>query len=227
MRVNPTYETWVFVWFTIYTHFSLLFRRVRSSEVHSQYCTIQCRREKNVLYNVAVIQHLHYHFTQKCSRYTYPAGKCSRNKFSVHEHSDCEHCQMFSVPLRSDLKSAHISVCAVWLVVYTLRNVQKNKTRLMRSFKRVLSMLIVVCVLSPAQLEHVLGFTSFRLSFGGILRGRFVPRTWFDRAPAGTVLEGTPLFRTRSAYKKWCVPRTCYGNMFQLERTENICERPG
>ena len=57
-----------------------------------------------------------------CSRYTTPA-KCSRNKFSVHEHSDCEHCEMFSVPLRSDLKSAHISVCTVWLIVYTLRNV--------------------------------------------------------------------------------------------------------
>ena len=58
-----------------------------------------------------------------CSRYTYP-GKCSRNKFSVHEHSDCEHCEMFSVPLRSDFKSAHISVCAVWLtcIVHVLRN---------------------------------------------------------------------------------------------------------
>ena len=56
-----------------------------------------------------------------CSRYMTPA-KCSRNKFSVHERSDCEHCEMFSVPLRSDLKSAHISVCAVWLIVYTLRN---------------------------------------------------------------------------------------------------------
>ena len=56
-----------------------------------------------------------------CSRYTTPA-KCSRNKFSVHERSDCEHCEMFSVPLRSDLKSAHISVCAVWLIVYTMRN---------------------------------------------------------------------------------------------------------
>ena len=57
-----------------------------------------------------------------CSRYTTPAN-CSRNKFSVHERSDCEHCEMFLVPLRSDLKSAHISVCAVWLIVYTLRNV--------------------------------------------------------------------------------------------------------
>ena len=57
-----------------------------------------------------------------CSRYTTPA-KCSRNKFSVHERSDCEHCEIFSVPLRSDLKSAHISICAVWLIVYTLRNV--------------------------------------------------------------------------------------------------------
>ena len=57
-----------------------------------------------------------------CSRYTTPA-KCSRNKFSVHERSDCEHCEMFSVLLRSDIKSAHISVCAVGLIVYTLRNV--------------------------------------------------------------------------------------------------------
>ena len=69
-------------------------------------------------------------------------------------------------------------------------------------------MLIAVCVLSPAQLEHVLGFTSFRLRFGGVLRGWFVPRTWFDRVPAGTVLAGTRLFKTRSDYKKWCVPRT-------------------
>ena len=39
----------------------------------------------------------------------------------------------------------------------------------MRSFQLALSMLIAVCVLSPAQLEHVLGFTSFRLRFGGVL----------------------------------------------------------
>ena len=70
-------------------------------------------------------------------------------------------------------------------------------------------MLIAVCVLSPAHLEHVLGTRAFRLRFGGVLRGRFVPRTWFDRVPAGTVLAGTRLFRTRSDYKKWCVPRTC------------------
>ena len=83
----------------------------------------------------------------------------------------------------------------------------------MRSFYRALSVLIAVCVLSPAQLEHVLGFTSFRLRFGGVLRRRFVPRTWFDRVPAGTVLAGTRLFRTRSDYKKWCVPRTCSENV--------------
>ena len=69
-------------------------------------------------------------------------------------------------------------------------------------------MLIAVSPLSPAQLEHVLGFTSFRHCFGGELRGRFVPRTWFDLVPAGTVVAGTRLFRTRSDYKKWCVPRT-------------------
>ena len=54
--------------------------------------------------------------------------------------------------------------------------------------------------------------TSFRR-----LRGRFVPRTWFDSVPAGTVLAGTRLFRTCSDYKKWCVPRTCSENMFPLE----------
>ena len=82
-------------------------------------------------------------------------------------------------------------------------------------------MLIAVCVLSPAQLEHVLGFTSFRLRFGGVLRGWYVPRTWFDCVPAGTVLAGTQLFRTRSD-KKWCVPRTCS----RWNCTENKCERP-
>ena len=83
-------------------------------------------------------------------------------------------------------------------------------------------MLIAVCVLSPAQLEHVLGFTSFIHRFGGVLRGRFVPRTWFDRVPADTVLAGTRLFRTRSDYKKWCVPRICS----RWNCTENKCERP-
>ena len=90
-------------------------------------------------------------------------------------------------------------------------------TRLMRSFYSALSVLIAVCVLSPAQLKHVLGFTSFRLRFGGVLRGWFVPRTWFDRVPAGTVLAGTRLFRTHSDYKKWCFRWNC---------TENKCERP-
>ena len=88
---------------------------------------------------------------------------------------------------------------------------------LMRSFHHALSVLIAVCMLSPAQLEHVLGFTSFRLCFGCVLRGQFVQRTWFDRVPAGTVLAGTRLFKTRSDYKKWCVPRSCSENMFQLE----------
>ena len=79
-------------------------------------------------------------------------------------------------------------------------------------------MLIVVCVLSPAQLhvEHDLSFTAFRLRFVGVLRGQFVQRTWFDRVPAGTVLAGTQLFRTRSDYKKWCVPRTYYEKMFPV-----------
>ena len=69
-------------------------------------------------------------------------------------------------------------------------------------------------------LEHVLGTTAFRLRFGGVLRGWFVPKTWFDHVPAGTVLAGTVPARTRSDYKKWYmyVPRTCSENMFQREQ---------
>ena len=73
----------------------------------------------------------------------------------------------------------------------------------------------------------------FRLRFGGVLRGRFVSRTWFDRVPAGTVLAGTRLFRTRSDYKKWCEPgtcsrpRTCFENMFPLELYRELVWTPG
>ena len=35
------------------------------------------------------------------------------------------------------------------------------------------------CRLSPAQL-HVLGFTAFRLCFGGVLMGAICSKTWFD-----------------------------------------------
>ena len=47
-----------------------------------------------------------------CSLYTYSV-KCSRNKFSVHERSDCEHCEMFSVPLRSDRHDEVILPCTL------------------------------------------------------------------------------------------------------------------
>ena len=79
----------------------------------------------------------------------------------------------------------------------------------------------------PLPVEHVLSIIAFRLRFGGILRGRFVPRTWFDRVPAGTVLAGTRLFRTRSDYKKWCVLRTCSENMFPLELYREQVWTPG
>ena len=79
----------------------------------------------------------------------------------------------------------------------------------------------------PRPLEHVLGTTAFRLRFGGVLRGWFVPRTWFDHVPAGTVLAGTVPARTRSDYKKWCVPRTCSENMFPLELYREQVWMPG
>ena len=82
----------------------------------------------------------------------------------------------------------------------------------------------------PLPVEHVLGTIVFRLYFGLRRRtkgGRFVPRTWFDRVPAGTVLAGTRLFRTRSDYKKWRVPRTCSENMFPLELYREQERTPG
>ena len=75
----------------------------------------------------------------------------------------------------------------------------------------------------PLPVEHVLGTIAFRLRFGGVLRGAICSENiWFDRVPAGTVLAGTRLFRTRSDYKKWCVPRTCS----RWNCTENKCEHP-
>ena len=96
-----------------------------------------------------------------------------------------------------------------------------------RSFWCALSVLTAVCVLSPAHLEHCSRYTSVHTCFGCVLRGRFVPRTWFDHVPAGTVLAGTILFRTRSDYKKWCVPRTCSENMFPLELYREQVWTPG
>ena len=66
-----------------------------------------------------------------CSRYTTPA-KCSRNMFSVHERSYYEHCEMFSVPIRSgwkwhasrsaqyDVLCIHCATCEV-ILMCTLR----------------------------------------------------------------------------------------------------------
>ena len=100
----------------------------------------------------------------------------------------------------------HLGLRSMTYCVYTAQRA--------RSFWCALSVLIAVCVLSPAHLEHCSRYTSVHTCFGCVLRGRFVPRTWFDHVPAGTVLAGTILFRTRSDYKKWCVPRTCSENMF-------------
>ena len=47
--------------------------------------------------------------------------------------------------------------------------------------------------------------------FGCVLRGRFVPRTWFDHVPAGTVLAGTILFSTSFIL----LEMVCTENMFR------------
>ena len=108
----------------------------------------------------------------------------------------------------------HLGLRSMTYCVYTAQRV--------RSFWCALSVLIAVCVLSPAHLEHCSRYTSVHTCFGCVLMGRFVPRTWFDHVPAGTVLAETILFRTRSDYKKWCVPRTCS----RWNCTENKYERP-
>ena len=79
-----------------------------------------------------------------CSRYTTPA-KCSRNMFSVHERSYYEHCEMFSVPIRSGWNGTHLGLRSMTYCVYTAQRV--------RSFWCALSVLIAVCVLSPAPLR--------------------------------------------------------------------------
>ena len=75
--------------------------------------------------------------------------------------------KLFSVCLRSDLKLAHISFCAVWLIVYIAQCVEAFwmiDRQLVKSFWCALIML------SPAQLEHV-QFHSVQTRFRGVLRG--------------------------------------------------------
>ena len=143
--------------------------------------------------------------------------------FSVHDPG-----KMFS---KQVLGTRAFRLRALWYVLGTRSFRFKIGTHLgLRSIHCAMCEVILTCTLcadsglraKPRPLRTCFGFTSFRLRFGGVLRGRFVPRTWFDRVPAGTVLTGTWLFRTRSDYKKWCVPRTCS----RWNCTENKCERP-
>ena len=102
----------------------------KAGSAPAMYGTFPCVASKISYLSLFILPHLqgllcewdHCGPVHICSRYT-TSAKCSWNKFSVYERSDFEHCEMFSVPLCSDLKSAHISVCTVWLIVYTLRNV--------------------------------------------------------------------------------------------------------
>ena len=97
----------------------------------------------------------------------------------------------------------HLGLRSMTYCVYTAQRV--------RSFWCALSVLIAVCVLSPAHLEHCSRYTSVHTCFGCVLRGRFVPRTWFDHVPAGTVLAGTILFSTPFRLQKM----VCTENMFR------------
>ena len=149
-----------------------------------------------------------------------PGKMFSELVFSVHERSYYEHCEMFSVTHSFKVENGtHLGLRSMTYCVYTAQRV--------RSFWCALSVLIAVCVLSPAHLEHCSRYTSIHTCFGCVLKGRFVPRTWFDHVPAGTVLAGTILFRTRSDYKKWCVPRTCSENIFPLELYREQVWTPG
>ena len=64
------------------------------------------------------------------------------------------------------------------------------------------------------------------LFLGCVLRGQFVPRTWFDHVPAGTVLAEQfslqPVQTTRNGVYREHVPRTCS----RWNCTENKYERP-
>ena len=137
-------------------------------------------------------------------------GKCSQNKFSVHERSDCEHCQMFLVPLPPDLKSAQSRSAQYDLLC---RPIHCAMCRITQGWW---DQLISMCALradsglraKPRPGRTCSQFHIVQTSFQRRTKGRFVQRSWFDRVPAGIVLAGTRLFKTRSDYKKWCVP-TC------------------
>ena len=97
----------------------------------------------------------------------------------------------------------HLGLRSMTYCVYTAQRA--------RSFWCALSVLIAVCMLSPAHLEHCSRNTSVHTCFGCVLRGRFVPRTWFDHVPAGTVLAGTILFSTSFIL----LEMVCTENMFR------------
>ena len=141
-------------------------------------------------------------------------GTCSRYT-SVHITSTVK-CSRY--PFVQVENGMHLGLRSMTYCVYTAQRV--------RSFWCALSVLITVCVLSPAHLVHCSRYTSVHTCLGRVLRGRFVPRTWFDHVPAGTVLAGTILFSTSFILLEMVctenVPRTCS----HWNCTENKYERP-
>ena len=149
-----------------------------------------------------------------CSRYTTPA-KCSRNMFSVHERSYYEHCEMFSVPIRSgwkwhasrsaqyDVLCIHCATCEV-ILMCTLRadSGLRAKPRPLRTLFSV----------------HDRSYLFWMCTKGGDLF-REHGLTMFQREQLS--------LEHRSDYKKWCVPRTCSENMFPLELYQEQVWTPG
>ena len=120
----------------------------------------------------------------------------------------------------------HLVLRCMTYCVYTAQRVEAFwiiDGRLMRSFWCGLFMLIAVCVLSPAQLEHVLGFTSFRIRFGWVLREQFVLRTWFNCVLTRTVLPGTQLFSTREHNVNARCFRSRVAESVMVMETEQSC----
>ena len=113
---------------------------------------------------------------------------------------------MFSVPLSFRFKfGTHLGLWQYWTYyVYTAQRVRSVLTCTLRADSGLRA--------KPRPLRTCSRFRIVQdFVIRGVLKGVInVPENMLcsEMLPAGTVLAGTQLFRTRSDYKKWCVPRT-------------------